>query len=596
MTEVLEYSSVGLGAHRLFAALSVWADRFGAQPAVSAADGTLTFTELASRTEALAAGLSADGVGPGTRVGLFLGRSRFSLPSLLAVWWVGATAVLVDERHPVDRLNLVLRDADARVLLARSLPPGAAPRRATLIQPDVAGGSPVDAPAVPNPDECAYIVYTSGTTGWPKGVEVTYGNLAAFLDALATVGLSPGGMGINAVSPAFDGWLWCALLYLLHGQGMAIVDLAGQDSTGELTELIERHAPRTVCLTPTLLAALDRVPSADVIVVAGEFCPPALLARLAGGPRVLNVYGPSETTIAATWADTARGDDPATIGRPLPGYGGYVLDGDGQPVPAGTDGELYVAGPGVARGYRNRPELTAERFLPDPFAGPGARMYRTGDLVCARPDGQLEFRGRADDQVKVRGFRIELAEIERAAAEIDSVRAVAAFTVASGDNLGLAVTTTAGTDPVACVARIREHCAAALPDFMVPTVIEVVAAIPALPTGKVDRDELARTVRGAATGRAPRTRREHEVCQVWNQLLAHQVTDVDANFFELGGHSLLAARAVGMLRRATGLPLSVRHLLAHPTAAELAAELDLLAATDADTAAESNVAAERTDR
>jgi amino acid adenylation domain-containing protein len=443
----------------------------------------------------------------------------------------------------------------------------------SMADPGVAG----PAPAVPGPDDCAYIVYTSGTTGWPKGVEVTYRNLGTFLDALATLNLPPGGMGINAVSPAFDGWLNCALLYLLYGQGMAVVDLAARDATAGLSELIEVHSPRTVCLTPTLLSALERIPDADLIVVGGEPCPPALVARLAGTPRVLNIYGPTEATIAATWADSARGDDPATIGRPLPGYRVYILDPARRPVATGVEGELYISGQAVARGYRNRPDLTSERFSLDPFTGDGTRMYRSGDLGCLLPDGQILYRGRADEQIKVRGFRVELGEIEQAAMTVGTVRSAAAFKLAGADHLGLAVTTAPGTDSGECVAWIRERLAARLPDFMVPATVEVVAALPALPTGKIDRAALARVTEPTVTGRPPRTERERQVCQTWSEFLARPVNDVEANFFELGGHSLLAARAVGALRRSTGLPLSVRHLLSDPTAAALARELDRLA-------------------
>ncbi|RVX38735.1 amino acid adenylation domain-containing protein [Nonomuraea polychroma] len=562
---------------RLFGAIRNWAEDHPSGTAVAAPDGVMTFAELLEQTRSIAGRLAAAGVSTRTPVGLFTGRSRFAMPSLLAVWWLGATAVLVDERHPADRLYSVLLDADAKVLVAGQVPTGAAPPKTRAVDPQAAehGVTPVETPAVPARGDCAYLIYTSGTTGWPKGVEVTYANLAVFLDAIATLDLPTGGMGINAVSPAFDGWLWCSLLPLLHGQGVALLDVAAKDNTSGLSELVEAHAPRTVCLTPTLLSALDRIPPAEVFVVAGEPCPPALLAGLAGAPRVLNVYGPTEATIAATWADSARGDDTATIGRPIPGYRVYVLDDAGAPA---AEGELYIAGPGVARGYRNRPELTAERFLDDPFAPGQERMYRTGDRVRLRPDGLLEFRGRVDEQVKIRGFRVELGEIEQIAAGVDAVRSVAAFPSAAGDTIGLAVTVVPGADAATCVKLIKERCAARLPDAMVPTTIKVVTRLPALPTGKVDRAALAAMAPAVTTGRSPSSDRERLVCETWSKVLSREVDDVDANFFELGGHSLLAARAIGALRRSTGLSLSVRHLLAAPTAASLAVEMDLMAA------------------
>lgn len=574
-----------VGADRLLIAASRWARSKGAATAVSAPDGIFSFAEMVDHTRSLATLLQAEGVGVGTRVGLFLGRSRWSVSSLLAIWCLGATAVPMDDRHPVDRINFELRDADVRILLADQLPPGVAPQRARRVHPGDARPVP-DSSAVFSRStrlktaECAYIIYTSGTTGWPKGVEVTYGNLGIFVDALADLDLAPSGMGINAVSPAFDGWLWCALLYLLHGQGMVIIDLSAGD---DLDDLLAFHKPRTVCLTPTLLSAMRQLPAVDVLVVAGEPCSLALAQRLAGHRRVLNVYGPTETTIAATWSDTIRGDDPATIGRALPGYATYVLDEQLNPVPPGTAGQLHIGGPAVARGYCNRPELTADRFVPDPFRGAGSRMYRTGDLVIARPDGQLDFLGRKDNQVKVRGFRVELGELERVVAGSTDVQAAAAFVTSAGDALGLAVVITADADDGEWPVRIRRSCAQRLPDALVPAVVEVVPALPTMLTGKVDRSALARTITSPAVvaRRAPSTECERQICQTWSELLSRTVADVDANFFDLGGHSLLAARAVAALRRSTGLRLTVRHLLAHPTAAALAAELDRLARQNA---------------
>ncbi|MFB9413843.1 non-ribosomal peptide synthetase [Dactylosporangium matsuzakiense] len=574
------------GTGHLVEAVATWARTKAGTPAVTAADGAITYDELADRAAAIAERLRAEGVGPGTAVALLTGRSRLSTPSLLAVWWLGATAVLADERHPADRINLVLRDAGARIVLAGHVPAGAVPAKTTLIDPgglELSLPASTFTPAVPRPQDCAYIVYTSGTTGWPKGVEVSYANLDTFLTALGTLDFPSGGTGVNAVSPSFDGWLWCTMLYLTYGQTMAIVDLAARDAIG-LAEMIEVHEPRVLCLTPTLLSALERVPAAEAIVVAGEPCPPSLVARLADVPRVLNVYGPTEGTIAATCADSRRGDDLTTIGRPLPGYRLRVLNEHRSPVAHGTEGELYICGPAVALGYRNRPELTEERFVPDHIAADGSRMYRTGDLARFRRDGQYEFRGRADDQVKVRGYRVELGEIERIALSVTGVRAAAAFTSATGDTLGLGVTLEPGAEPHELTERLRHRCAMLLPDFMVPAIVTVVAVLPSLPTGKVDRGALARTGGPAAGGQAPSTDRERQVCAAWAELLKRPVEDVTASFFELGGHSLLAARAVGALRRSTGLPLSVHHLLLDPTAASLAREMDQLA-TQAVTAA-----------
>ncbi|MFC7648961.1 amino acid adenylation domain-containing protein [Streptosporangium lutulentum] len=428
-------------AHRVLEAVTRWALRTPTATAVHAPDGEFCFAELSRHVDAIAAALVNAGASPQTPVGLCVGRSRWLVPSLLAIWRAGAIAVPVDDRHPADRLNFVLRDAGVRILLGDRLPPGATvPKSRTLIPAELVERRASAWATAPDPDDCAYIIYTSGTTGWPKGVEVTYRGLDTLLDALAFLELPPGGLGVNAVSPAFDGWLWCTLLYLSHGQGVALVDLEeGLDAA------LDAVRPRTVCLTPSLLASCSGdIPSAQVLVVAGEPCPPELVRRFAGKRRFLNVYGPTEMTIAATWADSRRGDDVSTIGWPLPGYRAHVLDDHRRPVPPGVPGELYLAGTALARGYRNRPGLTASRFVPDPFEGEGARMYRTGDVVVERPDGQLEYHGRLDDQVKVRGLRVELGEIERVALRVPGVRAAAAFVTETGDAVGLAVVPSSG--------------------------------------------------------------------------------------------------------------------------------------------------------
>ncbi len=561
------------GAGLVLDAVDRWAAELPTATAVTAPDGVLTFAELRDTVRAMAGALRAAGAGPGVGVGLAFGRTTLTVPALLAVWHAGATAVPVDDRHPADRIAFVLRDAGVQLLMG-ALPGTVAldgVRRVDHVAPPT--GEPAWTPA---PEDCAYIVYTSGTTGQPKGVEIGYQALGTFLAATATLGLTPGGVGFNPLSPAFDGWFWCTLLYLLHGQGVAIVDLGGAGAA-DLAGAIAAVAPRTVCLSPSLYAACpDDVPSVDLVVVAGEAASPALLRRFSDR-RVLNVYGPTEATIAATWADSAAGDDVHTIGRAIPGYQAHVLDAEGRPVEPGGDGELCLGGHAVALGYRNRPDLTRMKFQPNPF-GEG-RLYRTGDRVRLRPDGQLEFLGRVDDQVKIRGFRVELGEVERTAAGAAEVTAAAAFVLATGDALGLAVVPAPGVDPVACVEAVTGRCQHLLPDFMVPVVVEPVTDLPVTRHGKANRAALAQRVAaaGETTGRPPSTEREKQVCEVWSSVLPRPVYDVDANFFAAGGHSLLASRAVVALRKVTGLRLSIKDLLAHPTPAELAKKLDRLA-------------------
>ncbi|WP_078628002.1 non-ribosomal peptide synthetase [Streptomyces sp. NRRL F-2664] len=581
----------------LFARLERWTREQPNETAVKSADGTLTYAALTARTARYAAALARAGVGPETPVALLLGRSRESVPALLAVWSLGATAVPLDPGHPVERLGGILRDAGAALLVAPGVPAGLETGGTGLLTPrEVRRGAPgALAVSPPAPDGCAYLIYTSGTTGRPKGVEVTYRGLDTFVEALRGLGLPPGGLGLNAVSPAFDGWLWCTLLYLVHGQGVALTDLS---LDGLRQAAAEGREPlpaglRTVSLTPSLLAAHGTgLDSAEVVVVAGEACPAALAERFTAGRRLLNVYGPTEVTIAATWADSRRGDDVTSIGHPLPGYRAYVLDEELRPVPAGTEGELYLGGPAVARGYRGRPGLTASRFLPDPFQGGGTRMYRTGDVVIRRDGGELEYRGRRDDQVKVRGHRIELGEVERIAAELPEVVAAACCPLTAGQTLGLAVVAAPGVaDPAALCDRVLERCRKQLPAAAVPAAVRVLDRIPTLTTGKADRAALARALaepeRGGGTdgaAGAALSASERTVMTVWAEVLGTDVPGPEADFFDLGGHSLAAARAVSELRRTTGLRVGLGALLARPTVADVAAEIDRLAA-ERDTAA-----------
>jgi amino acid adenylation domain-containing protein len=582
-------------AGRILGAVDRWAAADHDALAVEAADGTLTFGQLRDEARRLADVLRRAGAGPEVAVGLCLGRSRSLVPALLAVWRAGAAAVLVDDRDPPQRLRFVLRDAGVRLVLGDRLPPEAIPPQAHVMtagaaatrRPGRHGPHRSAGPAGASPDavrdNCAYVIYTSGTTGRPKGVEITYGGLDTFLAALAGLDLAAGGAGLNVVSPAFDGWLWCTLLYLLHGQAVVMGDPspAGPGAAG-FAALLAAVRPRTVCLTPSLLATVvHELPPVETLVVAGEPCPPGLLDSLPRDQRVLNVYGPTEATIAATWADTGRGDDARSIGRPLPGYRAHVLDEELRPVEDGACGELYLGGPALARGYRGQSRMTASRFVPDPLRGDGSRMYRTGDLARRRPDGAIEHLGRRDDQVKIRGFRVELGELERTASQVPGVGSAAAFVLGSGDALGLALVPSRGADPT-LPDRVRGHCAAELPEHLRAAVVLVTGALPTTGTGKVDRAALAAEVASAppVAGRPPTTERERLVCQVWSRLLPQRVDDVDIGFFDAGGHSLLAAQAVSALRQETGLRITMRSLLANPTAAGLAQELDRLAAAD----------------
>ncbi|MER7046436.1 non-ribosomal peptide synthetase [Streptomyces jumonjinensis] len=547
--------------------------------AVRAQDGAFGFAELGRRVEALAARLTSHGVGPETPVGVHLGRSRYLVTALLAVWRVGGVFVPLDPAHPAARLAAAARDAGVTVLVAdKALPlgePGVPVIDPAADHDPPAAGTP-PAP-VPLPGSLAYIVYTSGTTGEPKGVGITYGNVAGLLAAVAELAPREGLDGGNVLAPGFDGWLWSTLIPLSRGRGVVLAD--PRDGADDLFA----EPLGIVTATPSLLAAQDVPPPGTgpaTVVAAGEVCPPELAERWSSGRRFLNAYGPTETTICATWADTAAGDDPATIGRPLPNYRLHVLDPALREVADGDTGELFIAGPGVGRGYRGRPGLTATRFLPAP-SGDGGRMYRTGDLVRRRPDGCLEFMGRSDQQLKIRGFRVEPAGVEAAALAVPGVVSAAAFPVPgpAGVTLGLAFMTASGEESAA--ETLRTHLGSVLPDHMAPTHLVPIDELPLTPAGKVDEAALVELCEAEASGpgkgTAPATPSEVLVAKVWSTALEQPVDIVEADFFELGGHSLLATRVVSALRAETGLRVTMRHLFAQRTVASVARQLDQLA-------------------
>ncbi|MGD8827179.1 MAG: amino acid adenylation domain-containing protein, partial [Gammaproteobacteria bacterium] len=550
--------------------------------AVSQGEQTLRYAELEAASAALAARLQAAGAAPGRRVGVLMDR-RVALPAvLLGIWRAGAAYLPLDPGLPPNRLQLMLADAGAELVVAEPA------HRALLgdfpgqvLDPDGAG--PAEAPTVENrsPEDPAYVIYTSGSTGKPKGVAVPHRALVNFLRGMQHL-LEPQAdermLALTTLS--FDIAGLELYLPLLCGARTEIVE---REVAGDGHALVERLAacrPTMMQATPaTWQLLLEAGWTGDEQLTAlcgGEALPAALAGRLLPITRRLwNLYGPTETTIWSTACRVTAEDDPVPIGRPIANTRVYVLDRHRQPVPPGVAGELWIGGDGVALGYLGRPELTAERFLADPFSPqPGARMYRTGDRVRFRGDGALEYFGRLDFQLKLRGHRIEPGEIEAVLLRQSGVDRAVVGTVGEGTDVRLAAWLVLAPGTRLSVAELRERLRHELPDYMLPQHFMEVAQLPLTPSGKVDRKALPSPLGAPDTGQhhvAPRTPTEQCLASIWQDILGIQRVGLHDNFFDLGGHSLSSMRAISRIESETGVRLRPRVLVLH-TLAEIAAD------------------------
>ncbi|WP_443742837.1 amino acid adenylation domain-containing protein, partial [Streptomyces oryzae] len=575
-----------------------WPDFFRAQVqrtpdavAVVTEGATLTYADLDAASNRLARLLTEHGAGPEHLVGLALPRSADLVVALLGVLKAGAAYLPLDPAYPAERLARMVRNASPALLLtdsgtAGTLPPGDIPRilldasstRARLadLPDDPVRDGDRTAPLLPG--HPAYAIHTSGSTGEPKCVLVPHEGLAALAaDQIERFGTGPGSVVLFFASVSFDASVSDLCTALLSGAALAVAPaeelLAGQT----LVDAVGRFGVTHLKVPPSVLAALPAggLPPQVSLAVAGESCPEELARQWQTTHRLVNVYGPTEATVCATMAGPPLPAGVPPIGRPLAGVRAYVLDRALRPVPPGVPGELYLAGTGVARGYLGRPDLTAERFVACPYGAPGERMYRTGDVARWRVDGQLDFLGRADEQVKVRGFRVEPGEIRAALTGHPAVSA--AEVVIREDGCGdrrlvaYAVRSDGGAEPTPAglLGFLRER----LPGYLVPSAVVVLEALPLTPNGKLDERALP-TPGSAVTGRGPRGAREDILCELFAEVLGLPAVGAEDDFFELGGHSLLATRLVSRVRKALGKELTIRALFEARSVAALARHLD----------------------
>ncbi|MCM2389955.1 non-ribosomal peptide synthetase, partial [Streptomyces albipurpureus] len=555
-------------------------------------DQQLTYRELNERANQLARYLIGQGAGPERGVAVWMERSADLIVALLAVVKTGGFYVPLHEGYPAERLRFVVQDSDARLVLTDRLEAAAEfARQAQVIE--VTAQAFTEQPTTDlhrniHPKQVAYVMYTSGSTGTPKGVATTHHSVADLIADRCWQGGDHERLLMHAPH-AFDVSNYEVWLPLLSG-GQILLAPNEQIDASAVRNLIARGQVTAIHVTAGLFQVIAEEDPAcfthvrQVLTGGDVVSANAVHQVLAACPQtnVRALYGPTEITLCATqhhMTSAAPPDSTVPIGRPMDNTHVYVLDASLAPTPVGVTGELYISGTGLARGYVNQPALTAERFVADPFGGSGGRMYRTGDLVQWRTDGTLEFMGRADAQVKVRGFRIEPGEIETVLATHPSVgqAAVLAREERPGDKrlVAYVVPADSGVVPLIDVSVLRGVVAERLPDYMVPSAFVVLDSLPLTPNGKLDRQALpVPEVAAKVSGRGPRSPREEVLCSLFAEVLGVGKVGIDDSFFDLGGHSLLATRLVSRIRSVLDVEVSIRALFEAPTVAGLASHVD----------------------
>jgi amino acid adenylation domain-containing protein len=561
--------------------------------AVVGTDGErVGYAELDARANRLARMLMARGVRPEVPVALLLDRTIAQVVAIIAVLKAGGAYVPVDPGYPAKRIEFVLADSRAALLLTDRPGQHGIPVLA-LSDVDLTTGDATDPGHVPHPGQTAYVIYTSGSTGTPKGVVVSHHNMARLFTATEpTFHFGPDDVWTLFHSYSFDFSVWELWGPLLHGGRLVLVSREVSRAPEDLLDLLVHEGVTVLNQTPSAFfrlaaAAADRARGDDLalrlVILGGESVEPARLAEWYGRhpddrPVVVNGYGVTETTVFTTFRplDT-RLAVPGTgslIGEPMADMTVSIRDDDLRQVPDGVVGELHIGGPGVACGYLNRPSLTAQRFVPDPDGAPGTRMYRSGDLVRLPAGGELEFHGRADGQVKLRGYRIELGEIEVVVTACPGVAQAAVIVREDkpGDQKLVAYVVPAkGTT---ATDEVRDWARARLPQHMVPTVVVPLDELPLTVNGKLDRDALPVPGSRAATATTGAT--VDAVAAIWVEMLDRGHVGAADHFIELGGHSLVAVRIAARIRADLGADVQVRDLYDHPTLADFVSRVDTL--------------------
>ncbi|MBD2041488.1 non-ribosomal peptide synthetase [Microcoleus sp. FACHB-672] len=584
--------------HHLFEAQ---VERYPEAAAIVFENERLTYRELNYRANQLAHYLQKMGVKPEVLVGICLERSIEMIVALLGIFKAGGAYLPLDPSYPQERLNFMLEDAQVSILVTDSISTPLFWENRESRQHEFSiiylgkDKNNVSRHSKENPSSnvttgnLAYVIYTSGSTGQPKGVLVEHRGLCNLVESqIDAFNLKPSHRVLQFASLSFDASIFEIVMALQAGATLYLAKKESLLPGQPLIQLLQKQAITHITLPPAALAVLpaEKLPALQTIICAGESCSQNIVKRWAAGRRFFNAYGPTETTVWATLAEISDDSKKPSIGRPILNTQVYILDRNLQPAPIGITGELYIAGDGLARGYLCRPELTAERFIPNPFREKGrilslqpSRLYKTGDLARYLPDGKIEFLGRIDQQVKIRGFRIELGEIEAVINQYPAIRKAVVIVLedisVNQRIVAYLVSANSIADPSSLINTLRQFLKDKLPKYMVPSEFVILDTLPATPSGKVDRralpapNALTRLQR-QKTFISPRTPTESALAKIWAEVLNVERVSVGDSFFDLGGDSLLAIRLMEQIHKQFSRELPLSSLFLSPTIESLA--------------------------